>query len=178
MDAALFSVNWIRLLYTHKLARQTKILAIAKGLAALRRSFGILAFLSFLAVGCSAIPAAITKKALPAMPFPVLVQQAHQYIGDTLILGGYVLEVQNHKDETRLVAMQAPLDADQRPKTRDLSQGILILKYNGSLDPRKYSKDRKITVAGELMGSSATKEPPSPYPYVELKLTHIHLWPD
>jgi outer membrane lipoprotein len=124
------------------------------------------------------MPAAVEKKALPAMPFPVLIQQANQYTGETLILGGYVLEVRNLNDETRMVAIQAPLDADQKPKARNLSQGLIILKHNGFLDPDKYTKDSKITVAGVLLGSSATNDSPSPYPYVELKLTHIHRWPE
>ena len=129
-------------------------------------------------MGCSAIPSAVQKKALPEMPFPVLIQQADRYIGETLILGGYVLDVRNIEDETRMVAIQVPLDAEQKPKTRDLSQGIIIIKYNGFLDPNVYVKNSKVTVAGVLLGSSATKNFPLQYPSVELKLTHIHLWSD
>jgi outer membrane lipoprotein len=142
----------------------------------MKRSVWVLALWSVLAMGCSAIPAAVEKKALPAMPFPVLIQQAHQYTGETLILGGYVLEIRNQNDETHMVAIQAPLDADQKPKARNLSQGLIIIKHNGFLDPEKYAKDSKITVAGVLLNSSATQESPLPYPYVELKLTHIHRW--
>jgi outer membrane lipoprotein len=142
----------------------------------MKKPFWALVFWSALAVGCSAIPAAVEKRALPAMPFPVLIEQASQHIGKTLILGGYVLEVQNFKDQTHIAAIQAPLDADQKPKTRDLSQGLILLKYSGFLDPQVYSKDSKITVAGELLGSSTTKNFPSDYPYIELQLTHIHLW--
>lgn len=131
---------------------------------------------SVLVIGCAAIPASVQEKALPEMPFPVLVQQARQYIGETLILGGYVLEVRNSEGDARIVAIQAPLDEDQKPKTRNLSQGLLILKYHGFLDPEVYVKDCKITVAGNLIGSSATKEVPSHYPFVELRLTHIHPW--
>ena len=144
----------------------------------MKRMVWALAFWAVLCMGCSAIPSAVEKNALPAMPFSVLIQQANQYIGETLILGGYVLEVRNIKDETRIVAIQVPLDADQKPRTRDLSQGIIIMKYNGFLDPKVYVKDSKITVAGQLLGSSTTKDFPLPYPCVELKLTHIHLWSD
>ncbi len=129
-------------------------------------------------MGCSTIPASVQRKALPAMPFPELIQQANQYIGETLILGGYVLEVRTVKDETRLVAIQAPLDANQKPKSRDLSQGLMILKHRESLNPEIYAIGSKITVAGDLIGSSATKPYPSPYPFIELRLTHIHRWPN
>lgn len=86
------------------------------------------------------------------------------------------MEVRNFEDETRIVAIQAPLDADLKPKARDLSQGLIILSKKGFLDPKVYAKDSKITVAGKLLGSSATKNFQIPYPSVELKLTHIHLW--
>ena len=135
-------------------------------------------FWSVLAFGCSPIPASVEDKALPEMPFPVLIQRANQYIGETVILGGYLMEIRNLEDETRMVAIHVPLDADKKPKTADLSQGLIKMKYNGRLDAEKYPKNSKITAAGVLQGSSATETPPSPYPYVELKLTHIHRWSD
>lgn len=112
------------------------------------------------------------------MPFKAIIQNASQYIGETLILGGYVLELRNLNGEARIVALQAPLDADQKPLGKELSQGLLILSHKEALDPKVYAKEKKITVAGELLGSSATKNYQVPYPYVELKLTHIHLWSD
>ncbi len=144
----------------------------------MKRSVWVFALWSVLTLGCSTIPTAVQKKALPEMPFPVLIQQANQYIGETLILGGYVLDIQNLKNEMRLVVIQAPLDADLKPKARNLSEGLIILKFKAALNPETYPKESKITVAGELLGSSATKTIPSPYPYVELRLSHIHRWPD
>jgi outer membrane lipoprotein len=133
-------------------------------------------FWCVVAFGCSAIPSSIEKKALPEMPFPVLIQRADQYIGRTVILGGYLLEVQNLEDESRMLAIQVPLDADKKPKTRDLSRGLIKIKYNRNIDSGKYTKNSKITAAGVLLGSSATETLPSPYPYVEIKLTYIRHW--
>lgn len=144
----------------------------------MKRSFLLLAFWGLLAMGCSAIPTDIQKNALPAMPFSTLIKQAGQYIGETVILGGYVLEVRNLKTETRITAIQVPLDEEWKPTSRDLSQGIIIVKYKGLLDPKVYAKDSKITVAGDLLSSSATKNYPLQYPTVELRLIHIHLWSD
>ncbi len=135
-----------------------------------------LVFSVVLTTGCSVIPKSIENKALPEMPLPVLIQKAGQYIGKTVILGGYLLKMRKINDRTRIVAIQTPLGADYEPKTKNLSQGIMILNYDGDLDPEVYVKDSKITVAGILLGSSATRDFQSPYPYVELELAHIHLW--
>jgi len=133
--------------------------------------------LSLFIAACAVMPAAVEQEALPGMPFPMLIQQADRYIGQTVILGGYVLEVQNQKDQTRIVALQAPLGFGQEPKSKDLSQGRLIISYGGFIDPEVYSKDRKITVAGKLLGSSATDEQKELFPYVRIQLMHIYLWP-
>jgi len=131
-----------------------------------------------LAMGCSVIPKSIEKEALPEMPLPELIQKADQYVGKTVILGGYVLEVRNNRSETRIVAIQSPLGEDYKPEQKNLSQGIIILNYNGILDPKVYVKDSTITVAGKVLGSSATKTFQMPYPFVELDLIHIYRWPE
>ncbi|NLX18754.1 MAG: hypothetical protein GXY53_05650 [Desulfobulbus sp.] len=128
--------------------------------------------------GCAAAP--ITTVADPALkesPFDELVAEAQQHIGKTVILGGYVLTVENRADQTRLVALQTPLSG-QEPGTKDLSQGRLILLYRGFLDPEVYSKDRKITVAGTITGSSATESAAEEeYPFLRLQVEQIYLWP-
>ena len=58
-----------------------------------------------------------------------LVAHAEQYRGKAVILGGYVLEVENLKDSTRILAVQAPLGFRQYVKSKDLSKGRLILIY-------------------------------------------------
>jgi len=111
------------------------------------------------------------------MPLDTLIAEAGRHIGETVILGGYVLEVVNEKKVTRLTCLASPLGTGQEPKSKDLSQGRLLLVYNGFLDPEVYSKDRKITVAGTLLGSSATEAQTHPFPYLRLQVETIHLWP-
>ncbi len=124
------------------------------------------------------MPDEITHQALPAdTPFLELIQRAATFAGKDVILGGYILEVSNQKDQTRIMALQAPLGIGQEPKSKDLSQGRLIIFYHGFIDPEVYAKDRKITVAGKLLGSSHTDETKEPFPYVRIQMSHIHLWP-
>ena len=133
--------------------------------------------LALLAVGCSVMPARVEQEALPEMPFTELIRQAGNYLGRTVIVGGYVVKVQNLKDGTKILAVQAPLGSGREPKAKDLSQGRLILVDNGFLDPEVYTKDRKITVGGKILGSSATDKNPEPYPYLRVAIDEIYLWP-
>jgi outer membrane lipoprotein len=132
---------------------------------------------ALLLTGCSVMPAAVEQRALPDMAFPELVQYADRYRGQMVILGGYVTEVENLMDHTRLVAVQAPLGYRREPKSRDLSQGRLVVIHKGFLDPAVYSEGRKITVAGRVLGSSATDERRLPYPYLRIELDEVYLWP-
>ena len=129
------------------------------------------------AYGCSVMPADVSKDAMPDMPFTALMEEAGQHIGQTVILGGYVVEVINDAHQSRIIAVHAPLGSSQEPKEKDLSQGRLVITYNGFVDPEVYQKDRKITVAGKIAGSSQTEQGKYPFPYLRIDMTHIHLWP-
>lgn len=118
----------------------------------------------------------VKNEALPPIPFKVLIEDVDKYKEDTVILGGYVISVENKTDHTRIVAVQSPLGVGQKPKAKDLSQGRLILIYNGFIDPEVYAKDRQITVGGKILNSSAT-DPKAPYPFLEIEVKEIHLWP-
>lgn len=129
-----------------------------------------------LAAGCAVMSPEIQDKALPPLSFPELIAAADQYKGQTVILGGYVFSVENFKNQTRIVAVQTTLGPGQKPNSKDLTQGRLILKYEGFLDPEVYTKDRQITVGGRVLGSSVN-DPHPPYPYLEIAVEEIYLWP-
>jgi len=129
-----------------------------------------------LIMGCTVISQEVQDKALPPVSFAELIAAVDQYKGQTVILGGYIVSVENLKDQTRIVAVQTTLGIGQRPNSKDLSQGRLILIYKGFLDPEVYTKDRQITVGGRVLDSSAN-DPQSPFPYLKIELEDIHLWP-
>ena len=131
-----------------------------------------------LLAACSVMSQTVEKEALPEIPFPELIAHADKHLNQTVILGGFVLEVSNASDHSRMVVVQAPLGINREPHSKDQSQGRFILEYPGFLDPEVYAKDRKITAAGPLLGSSATDARPEPFPYVRLRVTEIHLWPE
>lgn len=127
--------------------------------------------------GCAGAPPVMQEGALPQMPLPDLIANAPGYKGQTVVMGGFVLEVENQKGQTRIVAVQVPVGAGQRLKSKDLSEGRLILIYNGFIDPEVYEKDRGITVRGEILGGAAN-DPEVPYPYLRIQVREIYLWPE
>jgi len=137
----------------------------------------IVAVLAFWLMGCAVVSEQAQQEALPQMPFPKLVDNAEQNIGQTVIMGGYIVDVENRRDRTIITAVQAPLGVGQEPKSKDRSQGRLILIYPSFLDPQVYTEGRKITVAGKLLGSSQTEKEGKPFPYLRVEVSEIHLWP-
>lgn len=128
--------------------------------------------------GCAVMPPEVMDDAIGDRPFQTLIQEADDYRGQTVIVGGYIVEVANEADQSRIIAVQAELGSNQKPRSRDLSQGRLVIDHRGFIDPEVYQKDRKITVAGKITGSSQTERGKFAFPYLHIEMTHIHLWPE
>lgn len=126
---------------------------------------------------CAVMSDEINSEAEDQPSFDELVLKTSVYQDRRVVVGGYVVLVQNQKLQTRIEAVQAPLGIGQQPKSKDLSQGRLILIYDGFIDPEVYTKERQITVGGPLMGSSTTERQNHPYPYLRIRIEEIHLWP-
>ena len=98
------------------------------------------------------------------------------YAGETVIWGGHILENQAGQAETRLIILHTPLSLNQKPKSRETTQGRFIAVINEYLDPAVYSQDRMVTVAGELNGSDESFQADGYGPYPVLRVQEIHLW--
>ncbi len=126
---------------------------------------------------CSVISQQIREESIPPMDFKILVQEPNKYKGDTVIIGGYILETDNLADQTIIKVLQAPLGARNEPKSRDDSEGRFMILQKGFLDPEIYCKDRKITVAGTVVGSVVEKIDEFSHPYLKIQNREIYLWP-
>jgi outer membrane lipoprotein len=109
--------------------------------------------------------------------FKTLVQKSDKYLGNTVILGGYILEIQNLPDKSSLKVLQVPLGWGENPKSRDDSEGRFIISHQGFLDPEIYSRDRKVTVAGTIVGTVVEKIDEFAQSYLKIEGREIHLWP-
>jgi outer membrane lipoprotein len=137
-----------------------------------------LAFLMpFFVMSCSVISQQIRKESMAPVNFKILLQETNKYMGNTVILGGYILETQNLADRSSIKVLQAPLGFGEAPKSRDDSEGRFIILYKGFLDPEIYSKDRKVTVAGKIVGTAVEKVDQFAQSYLKIESREIHLWP-
>jgi outer membrane lipoprotein len=129
-------------------------------------------------ITCSVIPKKIRSESEPGVSFDVLVKNVETYIGKTIILGGFILKVENLSDETKITVLQAPLAWGDEPKSKDHSEGRFIISHNRFLDPEVYRKDRKITVAGTVKGLVVQKAEKIAYSYLKIISRDIYLWPE
>jgi len=143
-----------------------------------RRTILVVSALSVMLTGCAVIPKDISQRAVSGMAFADLIRAADRFSGRTIVCGGYVVSVANFPDRTEIVAIQAPLGMRQAPKSKDLTQGRMVVTVSGFLDPQVYSVDRRITVGGTITGGSAAGGPDRGYPYLAVTAEAIHLWAD
>jgi len=131
----------------------------------------------FFVMSCSVISQQIRKESMAPVNFKTLIQETDKYLGNTVILGGYILEIQNLPDQSSIKALQVPLGLGEAPKSRDDSEGRFIISHKGFLDPEIYSKDRKITVAGIIVGTTVEKVDHFSQSYLKIESREIYLWP-
>lgn len=109
--------------------------------------------------------------------FPDVIVHPDTYQGRVLILGGYILETQNEPRGSVLTVLQTPLDSQDKPKARDLSEGRFLVAADRFLDPEVYVKDRRITVGGRVTGVREQSVGGTTYRYPVIEAQELHLWP-
>lgn len=127
---------------------------------------------------CSVISKEVRTESEPPLRFKKLVQEADKYVGKTVILGGHILDTNYLNGETILTILQAPLTFWDKPKSKDHSKGRFIVSHKGFLKSGKFHKDRRVTVAGTLVGSMGEKVESCPSPCLNIKSREIYVWPE
>ena len=139
-------------------------------------AISIMILASMLSVSCSVISHQVRSEAAPSVPFPTLVRDADKFLGQTVILGGYILETKNLESETILKVLQTPLRLGEDPDLKKRSQGRFMVYHKGFLDPEVYSKDQVITVAGRVIGTAEENIGDEQIQYLEIETREIYLW--
>lgn len=129
-------------------------------------------------VSCSVISKPVRNEAITPAHFKTLLQEADEHVGNTVIIGGHILETKNSVAASTLVILQSPLGLGQEPKPKDHTEGRFIVDHKGYLEPEVYSKDRKITVAGVVVGSVTLEIDGFPHPHLKIRSREIYLWPE
>ena len=141
-----------------------------------KNSILLLGILLFTA-SCSVISSQIRDEAMAPMPFNKLAANSNQYIGKTVILGGFILKTENKADETLISVLQTPLSSMEYPYNKDQSEGRFVVINKGFLDPEVYRPNRRITVAGTIVGTKTEQIGSCPYACLTLESKQIYLWP-
>jgi outer membrane lipoprotein len=127
-------------------------------------------------LGCTVISHRMMAEADTDVTFSQLKADTDRYEGQTVILGGHIIEVRNKARETVLVVLETPLGSGQEPRPPDRSQGRFMLHCEGFLDPEVYAEGRTITVAGRVLGQTREMIGEEPYAYPTLEAREIYLW--
>jgi outer membrane lipoprotein len=137
-----------------------------------------LALLAALALaGCAPVlsPGIVSD---PRVGFRDLARDPGRYVGKTVILGGTILNAHNEPDGSSwLEILQRPLGYRQEPQLNDRTDGRFLVKFPQALDAVIYAKDRRITVAAEVIGAQQRKIDQMHYNYPLLLVKEHHLWP-
>lgn len=148
-----------------------------------RKNVHMLALLVLLLPGYSSLTAcspAISKQfreqVTPPVSFSELLSDPNAYEGRKVILGGYILEVKNESDASLLTILQAPLDFQNRPHSRDKSRGRFMIRADKFMDPEIYKKDRKLTIGGRVAGDSEQPLGDHMYRYPVIEVEELYLW--
>src|SRR2546428_2244215 len=100
------------------------------------------------------------------------------YKGRIILLGGEVLKAKRLVDRTRLEILHLPLNEFNEPvMNRTASQGRYLAFQKEFLDPATVPPGTRITLAGEVTGTTEGDLDDMKYSYVTLDIRHLQIWP-
>lgn len=129
--------------------------------------------------GCApAISNNLRAKVSKDLGFQPIKESPDDYIGETVVWGGVIIETTNVKEGTRIEVLQKPLDFEFRPKNKDITYGRFLALYDGYLDSAIYANGREITFGGEIIGQQTGSLDEIKYTYPVISVKEHHLWPE
>ena len=99
--------------------------------------------------------------------------------GRLMLAGGRVLSAERLKEGTKIEVLQIPLSEDLIPAGREAeSKGrFVVLDRTGQVsDPAIFNEDNRITVVGEVLGTTTVKIDEVQQQVPQLALEHITVW--
>ena len=138
----------------------------------------LIVWLPLVSMGCTyVISESMRQQAQPLVSFTELRTNPEAFKGHTMILGGEILQTNNLQKGTRLEILQRPLSGSETPRLTDTTGGRFMAFCNEYLDPAVYAPQRRITVAGRVLGSYVGKVGEVDYSYPLISCEETHLLP-
>lgn len=144
----------------------------------------LIAGLLLLLFGCSTtyqdtLPPALAEQVESSLTFPQIKESPESFKGKFVLLGGEVLEAKRLKNRTQLTILQLPLNQEQEPTTElTQSQGRFIAEQEEFLDPATVPPGTRVTLVGELTGTTTRSLDETTYTYPTLAIKHLKVWPE
>jgi len=142
----------------------------------LSRSIAIFILATFLSSCASRIPVEIRGDLENAPTVAEVHTQADKYLSQKVRWGGKILNIENKQNTSRLTIVSFPLNGYGRPKNTQQSPGRFIAIVDEFLEPELYSKDREVTVIGDLLKSETLKVGEFAYSHPVVKVENHYLW--
>jgi outer membrane lipoprotein len=125
----------------------------------------------------SKIPPQISEEPANA-PTLAQVRENPDTFRDSLVRwGGVILNTENRDGSSWITIVALPLDSSGKPTGRDSSLGRFIAVIDDFVEPLVYSKDRRITVSGNITGMHTAKVGDYPYDHPLVQTDLHYLWP-
>ncbi len=112
-----------------------------------------------------------------AGPFVAVQQDPAKYQGETMLLGGKVIETSARAEATEMVVLQLEIGSRDRPMDNDKSQGRFLVRSAQFIDPAIFPQGTLITVVGRLQGSETRLIGEMAYTYPVIDIVEIKKWP-
>lgn len=142
------------------------------------RRFLVVGFLAVIA-GCatSVIPESLEPQIDQTVTFSQVLEAPESYRGKVVVWAGEVLKAKALKGGTQLEVLQLPLDDEQEPMTdRMESKGRFLALQKEFLDPATMADGTRVTIVGEVTGSSVEKMDEADYRFPTLEVKYLHRW--
>jgi len=131
--------------------------------------------------GCAGVPVVppdLEGKIERNVSFQQVSASPLSYIGKFIVAGGIVLSVKLTQDGTRIEILQLPLASDQEPQGRLIdSHGRFLAFHKEFLDPATIPTGTRVTVVGEVTGSTTLMLDEVGYAYPTVDIASLTIWP-
>lgn len=109
--------------------------------------------------------------------FPQLIETPDSYRGHIVMFGGEVITAKRLKTGTRIEVLQLPLGDNYEPLTdRMATQGRFFAMETKPMDPAALPPGTRVTVVGEVSGSTTLPLDEIEYVYPVLTIRQVHVW--
>lgn len=133
--------------------------------------------LAILTAGCaSVISKELKSQVKPDLRFERVRENPEGLQGKKVLFGGLIIKALVKRDHTLIEVLEKPLGFRDKPKDTDTSGGRFLVLMDGYKDPAIYSKGKRITVFGEVLGKRILKLDELEYGYPLIRSEEHYLW--